>query len=262
LLDLERRVLVDMAAALGNGSLRLPVSEAELRGYAGSGAAIAAAEVGRFAALGMSEAAIAEALSLAGEALRGIEQARDELEFVWSGPERGVSQTRETSVVVEDLFRHAEREVLVSTYAIHDGRSVFDTLAERMTELPELHVRFFLHVKREKQETEKTEIEVLRRFALEFRDRHWPKGARTPELFYDPRTLMNGPTTTSLHAKCIVVDDRRSFVTSANFTEAAQQRNIEAGVLIDNPQFARTLRGQFDMLIGRKMLDRIQMPST
>jgi hypothetical protein len=28
------------------------------------------------------------------------------------------------------------------------------------------------------------------------------------------------------------VDDCRAFVTSANFTEAAQERNIEAGVLV------------------------------
>jgi phosphatidylserine/phosphatidylglycerophosphate/cardiolipin synthase-like enzyme len=51
------------------------------------------------------------------------------------------------------------------------------------------------------------------------------------------------------HAKVVVVDDETAFVTSANFTEWAHQRNVEAGVLIRNPQFARQLRQQFEGLV-------------
>jgi phosphatidylserine/phosphatidylglycerophosphate/cardiolipin synthase-like enzyme len=43
-----------------------------------------------------------------------------------------------------------------------------------------------------------------------------------------------------------------SFVTSANFTEAAQERNIEAGVLLDDGTFARVGRlGERDA-VGRE----------
>lgn len=38
-------------------------------------------------------------------------------------------------------------------------------------------------------------------------------------------------------------------ITSANFTEAAQQRNIEAGVLLDNPRLATRLTQQFNQLL-------------
>ena len=69
----------------------------------------------------------------------------------------------------------------------------------------------------------------------------WP-GHRMPEVFYDPRSLASGPgKRMSLHAKCVVVDNRWAFVTSANFTEAAQQRNIEAGVLVDDEPLGRSL---------------------
>ncbi|MGH9321370.1 MAG: phospholipase D-like domain-containing protein [Vicinamibacteria bacterium] len=61
----------------------------------------------------------------------------------------------------------------------------------------------------------------------------------------------------SLHAKCVVVDDRLSLVTSANFTEAAHWRNIEAGVLVDDPRFAVNLRSQFDRLIAEGLLLRL-----
>jgi phosphatidylserine/phosphatidylglycerophosphate/cardiolipin synthase-like enzyme len=52
----------------------------------------------------------------------------------------------------------------------------------------------------------------------------------------------------SLHAKCVVVDERWAFVTSANFTEAAQERNIEAGVLLDHPKLAEALAARFRAL--------------
>jgi hypothetical protein len=76
------------------------------------------------------------------------------------------------------------------------------------------------------------------------RDRHflianWPFGAPIPRLYYDPRTVE--PTSTaSLHAKCIVVDDRRALVTSANFTSRGQERKRRgsAGVLVESEKIS------------------------
>jgi hypothetical protein len=47
------------------------------------------------------------------------------------------------------------------------------------------------------------------------------------------------------YTKCIVVDERRALVTSANFTKRAQTRNIEVGVLIEDEHFARALVHQW-----------------
>ncbi|BDA75995.1 hypothetical protein CAL7716_101610 (plasmid) [Calothrix sp. PCC 7716] len=57
-----------------------------------------------------------------------------------------------------------------------------------------------------------------------------------------------------LHAKCVVVDEERLFVTSANFTEAAHERNIEAGVLIADTVAAKAMRAQFETLVTRGVL--------
>ena len=64
-----------------------------------------------------------------------------------------------------------------------------------------------------------------------FRDQWpWPSRAR-PEVFYDPRTLsIDQNQRATWHAKCVLVDDELALVTSANFTEWAHQRNVEAGV--------------------------------
>jgi phosphatidylserine/phosphatidylglycerophosphate/cardiolipin synthase-like enzyme len=95
-------------------------------------------------------------------------------------------------------------------------------------------------------------------FAESFR-REWP-GPHLPDVYYDRRSLaLDATERASLHAKCVIVDSRRSFVTSANFTEAAQERNLEAGVLVDDPHFAASLRAQFDALVQSGDLRRLAL---
>ncbi|MBK8688712.1 MAG: hypothetical protein IPN24_09815 [Betaproteobacteria bacterium] len=70
-------------------------------------------------------------------------------------------------------------------------------------------------------------------------------------MFYDPRALeLDGPTGV-LHAKALVVDDESVFVTSANFTEAALSRNIEAGLLVRDRALAASMASHFQILIER-----------
>ncbi len=54
-----------------------------------------------------------------------------------------------------------------------------------------------------------------------------------------------------------VVDKERALVTSANFTQAAQERNIEAGVLIAEPSVANALQVQFETLVEDAVLKRV-----
>ena len=60
----------------------------------------------------------------------------------------------------------------------------------------------------------------------------------------------------SLHAKCVVVDDERSFITSANFTDRGQTRNVEAGVLIEDRAFSGELGAQWRQLVSEKLVTK------
>jgi len=59
-----------------------------------------------------------------------------------------------------------------------------------------------------------------------------------------------------LHAKCVVIDGRTAFVSSANFTEAAQERNIEVGVLVRSEIVAERLMNFFAALISTGAVKR------
>jgi len=57
-----------------------------------------------------------------------------------------------------------------------------------------------------------------------------------------------------LHAKGVVTDDQVVFVTSANLTEAAFDRNSELGLLVRDRALALSVSTHFRGLIDRGML--------
>src|SRR5690606_35423622 len=86
----------------------------------------------------------------------------------------------------------------------------------------------------EKHRIEREVLANAQRSAVAFVRENWPFGAPIPDFYFDPRTARPGEKA-KLHAKCIVVDERWSLLSSANFTYLGQHQNIEAGVLIDDP---------------------------
>ncbi len=93
----------------------------------------------------------------------------------------------------------------------------------------------------------------MRGFADRFWKTDWPGTAR-PGVYYDPRSLEPDRPSGVLHAKAVVTDEEAVFVTSANLTEAAFDRNIEMGLLVRDRALALAVSGQFRALIDRGVL--------
>ncbi len=58
------------------------------------------------------------------------------------------------------------------------------------------------------------------------------------------RTTTYGGDYVRNHAKLLVIDHRFLLVTSANFSRSAEHRNVEFGLLLDNPNLAEALERQ------------------
>ena len=84
-----------------------------------------------------------------------------------TGPAVAGQESRDTSVVVSDLFRQAEETILIAGYAVYQGQKVFHALAQRMVERPALRVRMFLDIQRKPGDTSSS-AELVRRFAHRF----------------------------------------------------------------------------------------------
>jgi phosphatidylserine/phosphatidylglycerophosphate/cardiolipin synthase-like enzyme len=179
------------------------------------------------------------------------------IELVTSGPEGPGIANRDTSVVLRGMFAQAESSVLVAGYAVYQGQRVFQALADRMQQLPGLQVRMFLDIQRAYGDTTMASL-LMRRFAERLRTEQWPADHPLPDVYYDPRSLdLESEQRACLHAKCVIVDAHHVFVSSANFTEAAQQRNIEVGLLVRSVRLAKQLTDHFDTLVGSGALVRI-----
>jgi phosphatidylserine/phosphatidylglycerophosphate/cardiolipin synthase-like enzyme len=168
------------------------------------------------------------------------------LTLVWTGPEARASVARDTAHVVRSLFAGARRSVIVGGYAFDDP-SLLAPLHTAMA-VHRFRARLFLDVRGE-AETEAGAEAIAREHVERFFRKVWPFGRPHPEVYYDPRTPRRGPPWASLHAKCVVVDDERALVTSANFTGRGTGRNIEVGVLVEGATFAEELAAQWRQLI-------------
>ena len=173
-------------------------------------------------------------------------------DLVWSGPEVPGLHARDTRRVYDELLGSAERSVWASTYVFFDGPKAFEVLAKRMDEIPELRVTLLLNIQRKRGDTTAAD-HLVRKFADRFWQADWP-GSSRPRVFFDPRSLQLGGPSGVLHAKAVVADDEAVFVTSANLTEAALDRNIEVGVLVRDRALALSVSSHFQVLIDRGLL--------
>jgi phosphatidylserine/phosphatidylglycerophosphate/cardiolipin synthase-like enzyme len=263
--QLSRPTLLHLATAIATERLTLPIERLKLGDYVPTPLQEAiAAEFESLDRLDMKAKQIAYMLRAIAQERQLHQDFRDRIDLVWTGSEVAQTESRDTKIVVGELFKLARDRVTISSYALDSSRvkhsrELFAILARQMDENPNLQVRLFLNIQRPYRNTE-PEKSILDRFAHTFRQQLWP-GNRFPEVFYDPRALeldFESGSRACLHAKCIIVDDLYLFITSANFTQAAHERNIEAGVLLTSATAAKSMRSQFEQLVNRGILKQLQ----
>ena len=148
--------------------------------------------------------------------------------------------------------------MLAVGFVIHQGGFVFQALADRLDACESLEAILCLDVRREPTNTS-LENNIIQGFARSFVKNDWP-GVHLPRVYYDPRSLEQGRSPrSSLHAKCVVVDGSEALVTSANFTEAAQIRNIELGLHVKSSTIAGQIEDHFYSLIRNGYLAKLPL---
>lgn len=250
LLALPSHVRRRLADALDTGMLALPPSTASLQSVLGirEGSEDVVAALASFERMGISGPACAMWIRTLEEATSRTRQP----DLVWSGPEVNGVPARDTRRVYDELLGSAEHSVWVSTYAFFDGPKAFAVLAQHMDTSPRLGATLLLNIQRRRGDTTAAD-QLVRTFADRFWKTDWP-GRSRPRVYYDPRALeLDGPGGV-LHAKAVVADDEAVFVTSANLTEAAFDRNVELGLLVRDPALAASVSSYFRVLIDQSLL--------
>ena len=98
------------------------------------------------------------------------------------------------------------------------------------------------------------------------KDKKWGKWTKSPKkiiekvwdnIEYFPEIYSYHDKRSSLHAKFLVVDNREIFVTSANMTERAMNRNLEMGI-VHRGEIAESASEMIDLLIRKKFINMIK----
>ena len=163
------------------------------------------------------------------------------VELVWTGPATGMVPIRHTAQVLTGLVDDArDRLFLVSFVAYHVG-GVVDAL--RQATERGVQVRVLLEQsKAHGGNVTVDSIAMLRESIPRAQIYEWDK------------TAAGAAHTASVHAKCAVADGTVAFVTSANVSDAAMERNMELGVLLRGGQLPGQLDRHLAALVTTKQL--------
>lgn len=252
--DLTDADLGALSAALRRGELAAPFDNESL--IARHCPKHLASKVGgvftRLVSDGFGPVHIATLLNTISETRTRRPELEELIDLVWTGPIVDGQTHRETASAVRELFASATKSVLVATFVIQRGRAIFEPLADRMLLIPGLKVELFADLNGQSPQD----------FAQKFVASDWPFDRPLPAVYIDPRSGPGDPARrASLHAKLVATDSANVLVTSANFTERAHSKNVEAGLLVRSDHLAAKIERNFQRLIESGQIHCLKLPT-
>lgn len=175
--------------------------------------------------------------------------------LVVTGPATDQTENLKTGARFIQVVEHAKRELMLATFALYQGDKILEPIHDAMIRIPGLQVTLILNVAR--KYGDRTQSDDLIEGARQEFSKNWPWSLK-PRVWYFPESLhMNASDRASMHAKFVIADEERCFITSANFTEAAQKKNIEVGVELSHSHEPKALSMYFKQLIAEGKLEQL-----
>lgn len=181
------------------------------------------------------------AMFRASSATASLAAGASSVELVWTGPDTGMVPIRHTSQVLTGLIDEARERLFLVSFVVYHVASVVDALRQAITR--GVRVQVLLERSREHGGNVTVDSIAMLRHNL-------PRA----QLYEWDKTMTDAFPTASVHAKCAVADGAVAFVTSANLSDAAMERNMELGVLLRGGRVPRLLDQHLTALIATKHL--------
>ena len=164
-------------------------------------------------------------------------------ELVWTGPTTPFVSARRTEQALLQVINIAEQNLFITSFVAYDVSSIVKALnaaSDRgvaISMLLEQSQKYGGSITFDAIGKMRTLVPISRLYA--WRDKGDP--------FPDGR----------VHAKVAVADGRMCFITSANLTGHAMEKNMEAGVLITGGQIPRLLDDHLRSLVDTKIVSQV-----
>ncbi|MDU4545933.1 MAG: phospholipase D-like domain-containing protein [Clostridium botulinum] len=162
----------------------------------------------------------------------------ERIELVITAPHNFKLKARKTKSVIEEMIKKSQKNIIITGYSISD---YFSELIEVLIDKSRhgVYVNLYLN------EYEKKKEQLDKVFLY--------KGKYLKIYDYSKKE----DKMAALHAKVIVVDEFKSFISSANLSYHGMKGNIEMGALIKSEKKAKEIEELFRELRYQKIFNRI-----
>lgn len=164
------------------------------------------------------------------------------VELVWTGPTTHFVPTRRTEQVLLDLIASATNDLFLVSFVAYDVHSIVTA----MNNAASRGVRLRLLIEASKEHGGTLDKDLVPKMRASIPSAEVFTWKARVEPFVDGK----------VHAKVAVVDGARAFITSANLTSHALEKNMEAGILINGGPVPKTLSDHLQALIDVGIIRR------
>jgi len=173
-------------------------------------------------------------------------EKRGKTEIVWTGPSASSIPVRHTEQVLCEVIDSATRRLFIVSFVAYEIESIINSMRNaigRNVQIDFLLESSIEHGGRVNQDS----IKMIKSIFPSAKVYTWAKKSKE----------MNNKVIGAIHAKCAIADGELAFITSANLTSAAMERNIELGVLVKGGHLPSELQKHLDSLIVAKVFERV-----
>lgn len=160
-------------------------------------------------------------------------------ELVWTGPTTGVVPVRRTEQVICEVIESAFVELFVVSFVAYRAEMVVRSLQAAH----ERGVRIGILLEADQDHGGTLDFDSVRHLRREL-----------PQAEFYGWRQSDSETKGSVHAKCAVADNKMAFVSSANLTGAAMEKNMEVGVLVKGGKLPVQLGQHLKELVRRRIV--------
>lgn len=170
-------------------------------------------------------------------------RAAQAIDVAWTGPDTPEAPVRSTSEVLLEVIGSAQQTLIVVAFAAYKVAAVGDALAKAAA--AGVDVRMVLETVADSGG--KLTVDAAAAFKT-------LAGVASFWVWPSDQRAVPGGGFAAMHAKAAIADEHTALVTSANLTGAAQDFNMELGLLVNGGPIPRRLARHYRALMARGVL--------
>jgi phosphatidylserine/phosphatidylglycerophosphate/cardiolipin synthase-like enzyme len=170
-------------------------------------------------------------------------KAEQKIELVWTGPSSKLVATRKTEQVLLHVIDAARVKLFLTSFVAYDVASIMKALERAVNR----GVAVSMLLEASSLHGGNISFDAIGKMKASL------PSARVYSWAQKAGAFMGG----SVHAKIAVADEAICFISSANLTGHAMEKNMEAGVLIEGGAIPASLHEHLEALVSTKVIAKV-----